>query len=304
MRVQKVGPALLLLVMLATWVSSITAEIPRIINYQGKLTDSTGVPVEDGDYTIQFKIWSDSVGGLTKWTSQPEQVLVTNGLFNYQLGSVENIPPSTFEDTSLWLGITVGTGPEIPELEPRTRLVTVPYAFRAWKTDYAEFADTAGVALTSTGGGDIRVLEDRTPQSLAGFEGPELVLKSITIPANTLGHFLRVSALVQAINAGGTSEIQFSLYINGHYVNRVGGQFVSAYRAFDCTAFRLHEDAGFQPWIAVGPDDWNPEQRDLTSLFYLDTSQPNTVEIRVDRISGTSTWTVSAYEMVIEYVVE
>ena len=94
---------------------------------------------------------------MTKWTSQPEQVLVLNGLFNYQLGSVENIPPTTFNDTSLWLGITVGTGPEIPELTPRTRLAAAPYAFKAWQAEYAGYADSAGTLATGgAAGGSFR----------------------------------------------------------------------------------------------------------------------------------------------------
>jgi hypothetical protein len=152
MRTRKVVLGVLSLLLVMIWVSSGSAEIPRIINYQGLLTDTAGNPVPDGEHTIRFRIWSDSSGGTVRWTSQPEQVLVLNGLLNYQLGSVENIPPSTFNDTSLWLGITVGTGPEVPELTPRTRLVAAPYAFSAWKSEYSAYADSAFNVLTCAGG--------------------------------------------------------------------------------------------------------------------------------------------------------
>jgi hypothetical protein len=122
------------------------AQVPGIINYQGRLTDDTGELVTDGEYPVRFRIWDDSTDGMMKWTSQPETVLVINGLFNFQLGSKENIPPSTFNDTSLWLGITVGTGPEVPEIEPRTRLVSTPYAYKAYQATYADSAEYADYA--------------------------------------------------------------------------------------------------------------------------------------------------------------
>ncbi len=125
-----------------------TAEVPQIINYQGRLTDSEGNPVTNGDYTIRFRIWDQPTSGSVKWTSQPEIITVIDGLFDYQLGSVETIPKSVFNDDSLWLGITVGTGPELPEIEPRTRLVSSPYAV---KSGNADFADTAAHVISGPG---------------------------------------------------------------------------------------------------------------------------------------------------------
>ena len=72
--------------------------------------------------------------------------MVINGLFNFQLGSKENIPRSTFNDTSLWLGITVGTGSEVQEIEPRTRLASAPYAFKAYQAEYSSYADFADIS--------------------------------------------------------------------------------------------------------------------------------------------------------------
>ena len=42
--------------------SLLSAEVPLYINYQGRLTDSLGIPVPDGDYTILFSIWDSEVG--------------------------------------------------------------------------------------------------------------------------------------------------------------------------------------------------------------------------------------------------
>ncbi|UCC44739.1 MAG: hypothetical protein JSU65_02080 [Candidatus Zixiibacteriota bacterium] len=131
------------------------AQIPQQINYQGRLTDDTGQPVADGEYTMQFEIHRDSTGHAPVWTSQPETVLVVNGLFNYQLGSHETMPIWTFStDTPLWLAITLGSGSSAEEILPRSRLVSTPYAFKAYEAEYAHLAfnaDTAGIVRGGVG---------------------------------------------------------------------------------------------------------------------------------------------------------
>jgi hypothetical protein len=149
--IQVVGALLVGALIVLGMVEKANAQIPRMINYQGRLTDDIGQPVADDEYPVRFRIWNDSTDGMVKWTSQPETVLVINGLFNFQLGSKENIPPSTFNDTSLWLGITVGAGPEVPEIEPRTRLVSAPYAFKAYNAEYSGYADSAGTIVSGIG---------------------------------------------------------------------------------------------------------------------------------------------------------
>jgi hypothetical protein len=123
--------------------------VPHLISYQGRLTDTGGDPVTDGEYVVTFTIWSDSTSTAPtdrEWISPNCTVLVVNGLFNWQLGSREGLPPWTItNDADLWLGIKVGSDPEIT---PRTRLCSAPYAYKAWQADYAEYADSAGVALS------------------------------------------------------------------------------------------------------------------------------------------------------------
>lgn len=105
-----------------------TADVPQVINYQGLLTDENGWAVDDGDYQITFTIYDAVTGGNVKWTSGQQTVLVTDGLFTYQLGSAAQLPDDLFEDTLRWLGIKVGADLEI---SPRTKLTSVPYAYHA-----------------------------------------------------------------------------------------------------------------------------------------------------------------------------
>ncbi len=117
-----------------------TAEVPQVINYQGRLTDASGTPVTNGTYLIKFKIYGSATGNDSLWSSGFRGVTVTNGLFNYLLGDTVALPDTLFSgDTTRYLGITVGGD---PELSPRTKLTTVAYAYHTLRADTADFAWT------------------------------------------------------------------------------------------------------------------------------------------------------------------
>jgi hypothetical protein len=116
------------------------AGIPKMINYQGMLTDNSGTPLT-GSYNLTFKIWTDTTGGSSLWTETQNGVQVQNGLFNVILGRVAtlNLP----FDQQYWLEVAVGA-----ETMPRLRFTSVGYAYRA------SIADSATVAVSApTGGG-------------------------------------------------------------------------------------------------------------------------------------------------------
>lgn len=108
-------------------VSYSSAQVPQLINYQGKLTKSTGAPL---DTTIQmiFSIYSDSNGAVLKWTETQGAVVVEKGIFNVLLGNVNPIPDTVFNGNIRYLGVRVGGDPEIT---PRKPMVSVPYAYRS-----------------------------------------------------------------------------------------------------------------------------------------------------------------------------
>jgi hypothetical protein len=107
------------------------AEIPQYINYQGRLTDDTGNPLEDGDYSIIFAIWDEETEGDQLWAND-FGVTVVNGFFAVSLGPLEENIFST--GANRWLSIDInGLG----ELEPRTQLLSAPYAYHALTADTA-----------------------------------------------------------------------------------------------------------------------------------------------------------------------
>ena len=138
------------------------------INYQGKLTDTTGAAVPDDTYNMRFYLY-DTTGVATTsavWTETltgADRVQVTNGLFSVMLGSTTALTSVNFNQT-LYLGVEIGGTGGSPtwdgEMSPRTILGTVPAAFEAIRFDglatssflRGDQADTASGLLTFTGG--------------------------------------------------------------------------------------------------------------------------------------------------------
>jgi len=104
-----------------------SAQVPQMINYQGKLTKASGAPL---DTTVQmiFSIYADSNGTILKWTETQGAVKIDKGVFNVLLGDVNPIPDTVFDGNIRYLGVKVGGDPEIT---PRKPMVSVPYAYRA-----------------------------------------------------------------------------------------------------------------------------------------------------------------------------
>lgn len=117
-----------------------TADVPQMINYQGRLTDSTGAPL-DTAVSIVFTIYDDSTLGTSKWSETLLSVTVTDGLFNVILGGVNPISDTVFNDTARYLGIQVGADPEI---SPRTLLAAAPYSYRVSTVDKATGGQITG----------------------------------------------------------------------------------------------------------------------------------------------------------------
>jgi hypothetical protein len=115
------------------------AGVPQLMNYQGRLLTDGGDPV-DTTISIVFTIYDDSTGGVPLWTETHPAVYVADGLFTVLLGSNNPLTEGVFADDQRYLGIAVGTDPEI---EPRTQFSTVGYSYRVSTIDGA----TAG-ALT------------------------------------------------------------------------------------------------------------------------------------------------------------
>ncbi|MFV1979884.1 MAG: hypothetical protein ACC655_01910 [Rhodothermia bacterium] len=103
---------------------TLSAQAPRTISHQGRLTDSGGTPVADASRSMTFNIYNVASGGTALWT-ETKNVGTVGGVFNTILGSPTPITGVDFNQP-LWLGIKVASDPEI---STRTALTSNPSAF-------------------------------------------------------------------------------------------------------------------------------------------------------------------------------
>ena len=137
-RLKKIFNIMTILFLLGTvdcgpWTSSFAA-VPHLINYQGKLTDNNGVPLE-GSYAITFRIYDGETAGNLLWEETQAGVVVQKGVFSVLLGSVANLGLAF--DKPYFLEIKVGN--EV--MSPRQRITSTGYAIRA---ELAEGVDGPG----------------------------------------------------------------------------------------------------------------------------------------------------------------
>jgi hypothetical protein len=107
------------------------ADVPSMINYQGKITTSGGALVDTAVQMI-FTIYDDSTSGNIMWADTISSVSVEKGIFSVLLGSNNSIPDSVFDGNIRYLGTKVGTD---AEMTPRKAMVSVAYAYRAGTAD-------------------------------------------------------------------------------------------------------------------------------------------------------------------------
>ncbi|HPN35413.1 MAG TPA: tail fiber domain-containing protein [bacterium] len=128
MKPQVIFPLAILMALAVVCTSS--AQIPRLINFQGFLTDDSGAALADGPYALTFSLYDVDNAGTALWTETQTDVMLSNGLFQVNLG--EKVPLTLKFQEAHWLGIKIGAD---PELVPRIRLTASPYSFHAVHAD-------------------------------------------------------------------------------------------------------------------------------------------------------------------------
>lgn len=136
------------IIMLAVWLVpafALAQSVPGVMSYQGRLLDTNGNPVT-GAPSVTFAIYAAGTGGSALWT-ETQTVQLTNGFYALQLGSTTAFTPAVFDGSARWLGVKVGSD---PEMTPRQYIATVPYAFRALNATNATNATSATNATNAT----------------------------------------------------------------------------------------------------------------------------------------------------------
>lgn len=131
------------------------AAIAPYISFQGKLTNTDGTNVPDGNYSIRFRLYTSTAptdatnacsANSCQWEETQSTVAVSGGLFQVNLGSVTALPGSVnFNSTPLYLGVKVGSD---AEMTPRIQLTASPYSFNS---DLLDGIDSSGLVQLSPG---------------------------------------------------------------------------------------------------------------------------------------------------------
>lgn len=105
----------------------VQSAVPPLVNYGGILTDGLGNP-QVGTFSVTFSIYDAPAGGTQEWTEVQSVTTDSEGRFNVLLGSTNPLTYAVFliNTSERYLGIMVSPD---PEMTPRIRIVTVPYAF-------------------------------------------------------------------------------------------------------------------------------------------------------------------------------
>jgi sugar lactone lactonase YvrE len=69
-------------------VGPMNAKISPLVNFQGYITDKTGMPVADGDYDVKFSIYDGDDETASELWNEIQQVTVKNGFYTASLGAV------------------------------------------------------------------------------------------------------------------------------------------------------------------------------------------------------------------------
>jgi len=125
--------------------------VPQLVNYQGKVYQPSGAAVPDGAYKVAFSIYDVPTAGTAIWTETYDTLMVKGSSFHVLLGSGAYSLPlnsSIFSGQERYLGVKLGND---PELSPRQKIASVPYAMVAEKVPPGsitsnELADGAVIA--------------------------------------------------------------------------------------------------------------------------------------------------------------
>lgn len=153
-----IAAAVSLMLLLVAGQGTSTAAINPMINFQGKLTNTNGTNVTDGNYSIRFRIYTDpsadtgACANTCKWEETHGTVGVSSGIFHVNLGDGGTALPGSvdFNGSALYLGVKVGAD---AEMTPRVRLTATPYAFNSDLLDGLDSGALGQLAASQTWAG-------------------------------------------------------------------------------------------------------------------------------------------------------
>jgi Collagen triple helix repeat (20 copies) len=100
--------------------------VPQTVTHQGRLYDANDKPI-NSTLPVQFAIYASAAATTSLWT-ETDMITFDDGYFSVSLGATTPFVAGLFNGSVLYIGITVGTD---PEMTPRAPVQSVPYAMVA-----------------------------------------------------------------------------------------------------------------------------------------------------------------------------
>ena len=136
-------------------VGTASADVPKILHYQGILSDTAGNPVHcltDGScvdsYSMTVRLYAAADGGNALFEQSEENVEISHGVFEITLGEPAPITLDVVAGSELFLGLSINGG---TELMPRLRVASSAFALKAQHAVSATTADKAADSDTLGG---------------------------------------------------------------------------------------------------------------------------------------------------------
>lgn len=199
------------LLLASTW--SLYAQ--ATLSVQGTIQKSFGAAVDEGEYSLTFRLYTTDAGGTPVWSETQDGVQIIGGVYSVVLGTIE--PLTAAFDQAYYLGISVDGG---QELLPRARLTASPYALSLIGQDNI-FPSTgavgAGTATPEAGAqlhvknasGDGKVIVE-------GTDAAKIVLKKGS-STQTISYNGTAMSVPGVVNLSGTANIDTLVAANFNY---------------------------------------------------------------------------------------
>jgi hypothetical protein len=180
---------------------------PGFISFQGKVVNADGTNVTNGTYPFDFILWDDPTAGTNRWQELSKSVVVTNGVFQTNLGSATALPDfNTYPN--LYLAIRFNTDAQ-GYMTPRVQLTSVPYAINsdklggltsasfgqlsttnAWtNTNSVKVASATAFQVQNSGSNGILTVDTSGGQVLLGTLGGSGVSGTLVFNSATAGNY-------------------------------------------------------------------------------------------------------------------
>lgn len=153
------------------------AAVPTSVTHQGRLYDAVNQPIND-TLMVTFSVY-DAQGATTPIWTETHTITFIDGYYSVSLGATTPLDDAVFDGSVRYLGVTVGSD---PEMTPRAAVRSVPYAIHAGIAEdvYGDIAPNSvsvggNTVIDSTGewvGSPTGLVGPTGPTGPAGPQGP------------------------------------------------------------------------------------------------------------------------------------